>query len=65
MELLAIIAMNWDNILIALGAVHTLAVFIVNLTPSETDNEVVKKVFRVAELFSGLLTKAARQNVIK
>lgn len=65
MELLALILSNWETIALAAGAIHTLAIAVVNLTPTQTDNEIVKKVFKTAEVLAGLVTRAARENVVK
>jgi hypothetical protein len=44
-----------------IAAVHTICLFIVNLTPSKTDNEVYNRFYRYIEFGAGLLTKLAKK----
>lgn len=54
-------AIDVATILAVLGAVHTIALFIVNLTPTPKDNEILGKVYKVVEVLAGLVTKKAKQ----
>jgi len=51
---------NWDSVLTALTALHVLALFIANITPTPKDNEFIGKVYHWVEGFAGLWTKEAR-----
>lgn len=42
-------------------AAHGLALFIVNLTPTPRDNEVVGKVYKVVEYVAGVATRRAKE----
>jgi hypothetical protein len=46
---------------VAVAAVHTAAVAIVNLTPTPKDNEIVASVYRVVEFAAGILSIRAKQ----
>lgn len=52
---------HWADIIAVGAAVHGLALVIVNLTPSETDNKVYNKVYKVIEVAAGLFTKIAKK----
>ena len=43
-----------------LMAIHAAAVAIVNLTPTPKDDAVVAKVYRVIEVFAGIVTKLSK-----
>jgi hypothetical protein len=59
--LLSFIVANWVDIVAVGAALHGLALVIVNLTPSETDNKVYNKLYKVIEVFAGLVTKLAKK----
>lgn len=42
-------------------AAHTLAVFVVNLTPTPKDDEILAKVYGVIEWLAGLITPKAKE----
>jgi hypothetical protein len=42
-------------------AVHALALLIVNLTPTQKDNQAVAKYYRVVEILAGIVTRLAKQ----
>lgn len=58
---LAFIVAHWVDIVAIGAALHGLALVIVNLTPSETDNKIYNKVYRVIEVAAGLITKIAKK----
>ena len=58
---LAFLVAHWVDI-VAIGAgLHGLALVIVNLTPSETDNKIYNKIYKVIEVAAGLVTKIAKK----
>lgn len=59
-SILALATFDWSAIFAVLFAAHSLAVAIVNLTPTPKDDAVVAKVYKVIEVFAGLLTKRAK-----
>ncbi len=52
---------NWTEIAGILAAVHVLALAIVNATESKKDDELYNKVYKVIEVFAGLITKTAKK----
>lgn len=59
--LIAFVVAHWVDILAVGAALHALALVIVNLTPSKTDDEIYNKVYKVIELIAGIITKTAKQ----
>lgn len=59
--LISFVVAHWVDIVAVGAAVHALALVIVNLTPSKTDNEVYNKVYKVIEVVAGLVTKIAKK----
>lgn len=55
------ISENWADIVGILGAAHMLALAIVNVTPSKKDDELYNKLYKVVELFAGIITKTAKK----
>lgn len=53
---------NWATILSLLAAVHAVAVIIVQFTPTQIDDSVLRRVWSVIEVLAGLVTPAAKQN---
>lgn len=51
---------NADGVLLLLGAVHVLAVAIVNLTPTPADDKWLGKGYRVVEAMAGIFSAAAK-----
>lgn len=51
---------NWADILTALAAVHVLALFVANLTPTPKDNAFIEKVYSGIMIAAGLVTKEAK-----
>jgi hypothetical protein len=49
------------TILAGLVAAHGLALFIVNLTPTPKDNEIVMKLYRVVEYVAGIVSPKAKE----
>ena len=52
---------NGAELLVAVYAAHTVALFIVNATPTPKDNAALAKVYKVVELVAGLLTKRVKK----
>jgi len=52
---------NWSDIVGILAAAHVLALVIVNVTPSKRDDELYNKLYKVVELFAGVITKTAKK----
>lgn len=42
-------------------AVHALAVLIVNITPTQKDDQLVAKYYRIIEILAGIVTRLAKQ----
>jgi hypothetical protein len=59
--LIAFVVAHWVDILAIGAALHALALVIVNLTPSKTDDEVYNKIYKVIELIAGIITKTAKK----
>jgi len=49
-----------EDVFTILSALHVIAAVIVNATPTPKDNEILGKVYRVVEIFAGLLTRRAK-----
>jgi len=54
------ITQNWAEIAGLAGAVHFLALAIVNLTPTPKDDEIYGKVYKVIEKLAGIITRIAK-----
>lgn len=52
---------NWSEIVGIAGAVHLLALAIVNLTPTPKDDEIYAKAYKVIEKLAGIVTKLAKK----
>jgi hypothetical protein len=52
---------NWEALMAVLFAVHALALAIVNLTPTPSDDVMVAKAYRVIEMVAGIFTPKAKQ----
>ena len=52
---------NWADIVGVLAAANVLALEIVNVTPSKKDDELYNKLYKVVELFAGIVTKTAKK----
>jgi len=52
---------NWSEIVGIAGAVHLLALAIVNLTPTPKDDEIYGKAYKVIEKLAGIFSKVAKQ----
>ena len=61
MGLFSYLIENHVEIVAAMFAVHAAAVVIVNLTPTPADDKVVGKLYKVIEVFAGILTKIAKK----
>jgi len=48
------------TILAGLVAAHALALFVVNLTPTPADDNIVKKVYKVVEWVAGVVSDASK-----
>lgn len=55
------IADHLVEIVAVLGALHTIALVIVNATPTPKDNEALAKLYRVVELIAGFITPKAKE----
>jgi uncharacterized membrane protein len=51
---------NWGEIVSVAGAIHLLALAVVNLTPTPKDDEIYAKVYKVIEKLAGIVTKIAK-----
>lgn len=51
---------NWELLLAVVTGAHTLALAIVNLTPTPKDNEILAKVYSYVEILAGILTTKAK-----
>jgi hypothetical protein len=51
---------NWGEIVSVAGAIHLLALAVVNLTPTPKDDEIYSKVYKVIEKLAGIITKIAK-----
>jgi hypothetical protein len=52
---------NWASILAVLGALHALALAVVNLTATPDDDALLAKAYRVVEMVAGIFTAKAKQ----
>ena len=59
--LIAFVTTHWAEIVALGAAIHAAALIIVNLTPSETDNTVYNKVYKIIEVLAGIITKMAKK----
>jgi len=60
-ELIKWFSDNGAELMIALFALHSAALFVVNATPTPKDNEALAKVYKVIELLGGLVTKKVKK----
>lgn len=51
---------NAKSLVEILIAVHGVALLIVNLTPTQRDNEAVATYYRVVEILAGIITRLAK-----
>jgi hypothetical protein len=51
---------NWSEIVGIAGALHILALAIVNVTPTPKDNEFYGKLYKIVEKIAGIFTKIAK-----
>lgn len=52
---------NWSEIVGIAGAIHLLALAIVNLTPTPKDDEIYAKAYKVIEKLAGIVSKLAKK----
>lgn len=52
---------NWSEIVGIAGAIHLLALAIVNLTPTPKDDEIYGKAYKVIEKLAGIVSKMAKK----
>lgn len=52
---------HWADIIAVGAAVHGLALVIVNLTPTPADDRIYAKLYKVIEVFAGIVTKIAKK----
>jgi hypothetical protein len=52
---------NAQHLVEILLAIHALALLIVNLTPTQKDNQAVAKYYRLVEILAGIVTRFAKQ----
>ena len=50
-----------EQLLVILFAAHALALAIVNLTSTPKDDEAIAKLYRILEIFAGLITKLSKK----
>jgi hypothetical protein len=51
---------NWSEIVGIAGALHILALAIVNVTPTPKDDEFYGKIYKIVEKIAGIFTKIAK-----
>ena len=52
---------NWGEIVGIAGAIHILALAVVNLTPTPKDDEIYGKFYKLVEKLAGIVTKVAKR----
>jgi len=52
---------NWAEVAGIAGALHILALAIVNLTPTPKDDEIYGKFYKVIEMIAGIISKTAKK----
>jgi hypothetical protein len=52
---------NWTEVVGVLGALHVLALAIVNITPTPKDDEIYGKLYKVIEVIAGIITRTAKK----
>lgn len=52
---------NWAEVAGILGALHLLALAVVNATPTPKDDEIYGKLYKVIEVIAGIVTKTAKR----
>ena len=52
---------NWAEVAGIAGALHILALAIVNLTPTPKDDEIYGKAYKVVEMIAGIISKTAKK----
>ena len=52
---------NWAEVAGIAGALHILALAIVNLTPTPKDDEIYGKAYKVVEMIAGIVSKTAKK----
>ena len=52
---------NWAEVAGIAGALHILALAVVNMTPTPKDDEIYGKVYRVVEMIAGIVSKTAKK----
>lgn len=52
---------NWAEVAGIAGALHILALAVVNMTPTPKDDEIYGKVYRVIEMIAGIVSKTAKK----
>ena len=52
---------NWGEIVSVAGAIHLLALAIVNLTETPRDDEIYGRFYKVVEKLAGIITKVAKK----
>ena len=50
-----------ESLIQVLFAVHVIALFFVNLTPTPKDNEAVYKYYKLVEFLAGIVTRLAKR----
>jgi hypothetical protein len=55
------LANNWAEVAGIAGALHILALAIVNLTPTPKDDEIYGKFYKVIEMIAGIISKTAKK----
>lgn len=55
------ISNNWNEIVGVLAATHLLALAVCNVTPSKKDDELYNKLYKIIEIFAGIITKTAKK----
>jgi len=52
---------NWAEVAGIAGALHILALAVVNLTPTPKDDEIYGKVYKVIEMIAGIISRTAKK----
>ena len=62
MQYLQYLLAHGSDILFYAGIIHTVALAIVNLTPTPVDNDVVGKIYKAVEWSAGVITAVAKEH---
>ena len=52
---------NWSEIVAVAGALHVIALVVVNLTPTPKDDEIYGKAYKIIEKLAGIFTPKVKR----